>query len=121
MLYYITKDGDRWTPVASANLTDYWWCAYALATRPGFAIVEVEVDDCGGISVPPLWDDVLNSGPKMGTGPEAKALFESYVSWRSSRHSTAYLNRMTDEDFARRFAGERSRVYDIHKLSHSRP
>ena len=120
MLYYITKDGDRWTPVASANLTDYWWCAYALATRPGFDIVEV--DDTNGRSIPPLWDDVLNSGPKMGTGPEAKGLFEAYVSWRSSRHSTAYLNKQSDEDFVRRFASlSRKQVYDTHKLSHSRP
>ena len=79
MLYYITKDGDRWTPVASANLIDYWWCAYALADRPAFDIVKV--DDLND-PVPPLWDDVLNSGPKMATGPEAKKLFEAYVNSR---------------------------------------
>ena len=55
MFYYITKDGDRWTPVASANLTDYWWRVNALAARPGFNIVKV--DDLN--AVPPLQDDVL--------------------------------------------------------------
>jgi len=56
MFYYLTKDGDRWSPVVSANLAGYWWWRFRLAGLAGFDIVKV--DDLND-PVPPLWDDVL--------------------------------------------------------------